>query len=612
MAPNETTTRGGPAATSQSHSMPLTEEPEREIHRADGPFEKDGCSERCSPTSSCPEVSPGMKSAPEPSLSSSSSSPAVSSPASLKEMFEQQGRALARWKKEDPSFVVQSIHHQYHQFDHDKDACSTSEEWAFDETDQDDETWSSSNYNGRRHDGGALLSSDVDYLSVASSDQDQQQQDDDFSLPSSIINLQARVNIFDVMTLQTEEDSSFCFDAEGTDSEIQQAISDIRREASQMDAVMALDQLRTFQSELDVVTKQFQARSREAEDLRIRVARSEERAAQLELERDLHQADASKLREDLKTCIDRMFDISLVAGQSVLDSDEMEAQNNEDERPEKVLLQPLKEHLQQLAFGETACAGFVPNDYLPSMRRSPVTPEQVSILDLSEPPQNSDNSVSSASDPAMISVQGESDWSEYSDGVHLLHKTASESRNQDVFRRRGYTNSLLRPRKESMRMQKRQVANSTISRGPHISLSAETDRQRNSLHMDGSEREKNLCGLFSRRNKRESICRERDAAIMKNQIIQLHLMMKKALAGSEKLRKRLATISDYYEGVIGTLQDQVAKMKIEKSKTEIDTRNKLLKAEQDKNVTVAQLTSELRKRDEEIVMLKSRVDVGEV
>jgi hypothetical protein len=597
--------------------MGLIEEPEREVHRTNGIADKDGCSQRSSPTPGCPEVSPIMKATPE-SSPSSSSSPAVSSPASLQEMFQQQGRALARWKKEDPSFVVQSIHHQYHHFDHDKEdvySTSSSDERAFDEVDDDDGTWSGSYYKSECYNEGAQSSQNVDYLSVVSSEQNQRQRDDDFSLPSSIIDLQARVNIFDVMTLQTEEDSSFCFDAEGTDSDIQQAITDIRREASQMDAVMALDQLRTFQSELDVVTKQFQARSREAEDLRIRVAQSEERAAQLELERDLHQADASKLREDLKTCIERMFDISIVAGQSVLDSDDFETHNDEDVKPEKTSLLPLKEQLQQLAFGETACGVFVPNDYVPSVRRPPVSPEQVNMFDLSEQLRSGDQSVSTESGPALISIECESDWSECSDGVHLLatpRKVGSESRNQDVFRRRGYANSLLRPRKESTRMQKRQVTDSSSSRGGHRSLSVETKRQRNSLQTVHSEGHKNLCGLFSRRSKRESVCREKDTAIMQNQIIQLHLMLKKALAGSEKLRKRLATISNYYEGVTRTLQDQVAEMKVEKSKTEIEMRDKLQNAELDKKMMVSRLTSELRKRDEEIAIMKLGIDVGEV
>jgi hypothetical protein len=614
MAPSKATRRKVATVTSHSRSMVLAEEPEREVHRIEEVAERDPSSERSSPTSSCPEASPGMKSAPE-----SSSSPAASSPASLKEMFEQQGRALARWKKEDPSFVVHSVRHQYYHCDHDNDVLSASDEKTIDESDQDNDTWSGSYYSCTHHHETARTSQNADYLSVVSSRQNQQ--DDDFSLPSSIINLQARVNIFDVMTLHAEDDSSFCLDLEGSDSEIQNAICEIRREASQMDTLMALDQLRTFQSELAIVTRQFQARSREAEDLRVRVEQSEERAAQLELERDLHQADASKLREDLKTCIERMFDISIVAGQSVLESDDIEAHDVEDTRPQKVALLPLKQQLQQLAFGETACVGIVPNNYLPRVRRSPERSVQTRISGFSEQPGHTLRRLSMVSDPAVISVQGDSDWSECSDGAHLLasQKKGSASRNQDVFRRRGYTRSLRRPRMESMRMQRRQEAVSSSSSGPqttplrrHRSLSVDTNRQRPSVHMENTEREHNLCGIFSRRNKRVSMCREKDFAVMKNQIVQLHAMMKTALTASQKLRKRLATISRYYEGVIATLQDQLAEMKAEKTRTDGEFRNKLLKADLDKRVTVSRLTSELRKRDEEISILKASVDLGEV
>lgn len=103
------------------------------------------------------------------------------------------------------------------------------------------------------------------------------------------------------------------FGPEETDSAIQAAIDEIRKEASRMDLIMALDQIKTLQNELQLVTKALEERSTEVEDLQIRLKEVEGRVACVELERDLFQADATKLREDLKTCVDRMFDISEAA-----------------------------------------------------------------------------------------------------------------------------------------------------------------------------------------------------------------------------------------------------------------------------------------------------------
>jgi hypothetical protein len=89
---------------------------------------------------------------------------------------------------------------------------------------------------------------------------------------------------------------------------------------------------------------------------------------------------------------------------------------------------------------------------------------------------------------------------------------------------------------------------------------------------------------------------------MKNQISQLHEMMKVSLSASEKLRKRLATISRYYEGVISKLQDQVAEVKGQKSRMEVDLRN-----------LISERDLEMRRKDEEIKRLKAMIqDRGEV
>ena len=92
--------------------------------------------------------------------------------------------------------------------------------------------------------------------------------------------------------------------------------------------------------------------------------------------------------------------------------------------------------------------------------------------------------------------------------------------------------------------------------------------------------------------------------MMRNQIKQLQELMKTSLSSSEKLRKRIATISRYYEGVIGQLQSQVAEVKAEKCKKETELKNQLSEAERI-----------ISAKDQEISRLKAtlmNVDQGEV
>ena len=105
---------------------------------------------------------------------------------------------------------------------------------------------------------------------------------------------------------------------------------------------------------------------------------------------------------------------------------------------------------------------------------------------------------------------------------------------------------------------------------------------------------------------------------MKGQIENLHGMMRTSLEASEKLRKRLATISKYYEGVIRKLQQQVVECKMDKTRVEIELRNQLSHADLDRRMTLSQKEAELRQKDREISKLKlgdentGRIDEGEV
>jgi hypothetical protein len=84
-------------------------------------------------------------------------------------------------------------------------------------------------------------------------------------------------------------------------------------------------------------------------------------------------------------------------------------------------------------------------------------------------------------------------------------------------------------------------------------------------------------------------------------------MMKASLATSEKLRKRLAMISRYYEGIIRKFQEQVTEMKAEKKRIEMDLANRIATIDHEKRVTIIQLESKLRKREEQVARLRRKI-----
>jgi hypothetical protein len=419
---------------------------------------------------------------------------------------------------------------------------------------------------------------------------------DDLSIPS-VANLLENFNIFDHV-LDHEEYSSYSLDLEDADSEIQAAINDIRKEASQMDVILALDQLKTLQSELEAVNKQFSARSMENEELKIQLEEKEDRVATLELERDLYQADADKLREDLKTCVEKMFDISLY-----------ESKYGNETKHEPIVL-----HGQTLLRAPSGEQGATLMSERAGKEKMPESQDlKPRTLGLSDQPRKVFRRLSILSDPDLLRMHSKRQWSDDSDSVHLLpsKKNGQEViRNQEVFRKRG-CNSFRRQRSESNRSLCRHNDNfypsrsSGIQRGispRHKSFSIETKTYHKTLEKQREEKENRICGIFRRRVKHGNSLMDDDVRVMQDQISQLHAMMKVSLAASEKLRKRLAAVSGFYEGVVSKLQDQVVEIKTEKSRTEVLLRNE-----------ISRLELELRRKSEEIVQLREiSSDEGEV
>jgi len=371
-------------------------------------------------------------------------------------------------------------------------------------------------------------------------------------------------------------------------SDIQAAINELRKEASQIDIIMALDSLKTVQAELLVASRALQERATQVEDLTFQLMQKEERIGSLELERDLYKADASKLRDDLKTCVDRMFDISAVAGNSTLPDSETEARCN-------------KEQKWTRDVGSLRSVFSLSDSIITPMKRS-------SCLDSASVSENRDDGSELYQPEKVGRVQA-------SRGVCLQKIVGTEA-----FPLIGsFSKMIFRPDRQSTHLPSPEKTHSTHSLSTESPPTFDPREQEDILFDvtscsppalnddDHSTDSKRRCFLFRKRSSKRSHTSAKEVAAMRQQIDHLHVMMTASLETSEKLRQRLALISRYYEGIIATLQQQMVEAKTENSrrKAEMDSKTAIL--DHDKRVAVLSLETQLQQRDREIAVLKEKI-----
>lgn len=100
--------------------------------------------------------------------------------------------------------------------------------------------------------------------------------------------------------------SDFSFNFDGREEGIKESICAIRKEASLLDSMLAMDHIAELKQELDAAKKQLTKKNTELQRQKGLMKMKDERLATLELERDLYKADANKLKADLQICIEQM------------------------------------------------------------------------------------------------------------------------------------------------------------------------------------------------------------------------------------------------------------------------------------------------------------------
>jgi hypothetical protein len=389
---------------------------------------------------------------------------------------------------------------------------------------------------------------------------------------------------------------------DGSESDIQVAINRLRKEASQIDVIMALDSLKTVEAELVVTTRTLLERSAQVEDLRSQMEKKQETMAGLELERDLYKADAAKLKEDLQNCMDRMLDISTTAGNSFLPATTTEV------APQERWMTP-RDKTSRGQYCSKAQSTFPPilhSSYFDARRRCDTREEAKKRLFsypqtplgqvIRKPPSKSGTSA------AISSYTGKPVVAE-------VFSFVGPTYSREIFRR--VPKSVMLPPAESINALSNMSAQipppAPVRRHRSFSDTAlcppglKTDPDDDAV--DGTRR----CGLFRRRSSRRSIVRAEEVLAMKEKIDQLHTMMEASLEAAEKLRKRLGMITRYYEDMMTKMQHQIVEVKSENSRRKTDMDSKMALLDHEKRIAILNLETRLQLRDSEIDALKEQL-----
>eukprot|EP00980_Cylindrotheca_fusiformis_P003111 scaffold721_cov131-Cylindrotheca_fusiformis.AAC.1 len=328
------------------------------------------------------------------------------------------------------------------------------------------------------------------------------------------------------------------------DSSIQAVIDQIRKEASRMDIEMALDQIDSLRHENAVVKSSLRQNAVEIKKQEEQLEEMEEIISRLTLERDLLQADTTNLRQDLSTLVDRMFDISCVAGNSP--AEESISVNSMNDRT---------------AMAATRASS---NSILQELNLSKV------LIDMC-----TSKAIDSSADDLQPFTQRQLDKN------HLIESSSSGSKvlkEQDMHNVSGKSQlcaSSIVANSESTFVESPQLSTSMAEvtkpgdkLDQHFKRSTHTTKP--TLHQGTSDAKRNMISNTIRRYCRRLCCGSRRDEIkaMRGELDQLQAVMKISISTSELLRNKLSVTIHYYEEAVHKLKEQVADMTAEKVRLE--------------------------------------------
>jgi uncharacterized coiled-coil DUF342 family protein len=334
---------------------------------------------------------------------------------------------------------------------------------------------------------------------------------------------------------------------EGFGLNIYDSIRAIRKEASKIDAVMAIDQLDLLREEIRSMRRELNDHNAEVEELQALAQLKDDRIGTLELERDLYKADTNKLSFDLENCLLKLRRLGT-------ESD------------------PVDDHqIQDLLSGEP---GKAPND--PTSSRG-VGEAKLSVQNegIASRQYRTDKRL----DPPSC--------------ADLPRTTTSHTTVTASTTSRSITSHALIPVFEKPRISTGSMrANMVASR-------ARRPKARTFAFCLSSSQKQ---GKVSETSPREM----EPPGVLQEQIQEMSQRLKSALATSEELRRRLAMLNRYYESLVRQLQDSLVELKTDRAQMEFDLTRKISTMDRENRSTLAEIESKTREQEVELQILRGQ------
>lgn len=323
----------------------------------------------------------------------------------------------------------------------------------------------------------------------------------------------------------------------------------IRKEASKMNAVMAVDQLDRLNDEIRNMRRELSDQSAEMNELQTLAQLKDDRIGTLELERDLYKADTDKLANDLESCLVKLRQVSGTALDPTDGDFEMDeniinvASNTTSQRESKPM--PFRD----VRAAETSTQSICKASH-PERLKGPLDPPSCAE---SSPTATSQTSTST-SPPMCRSV------------IPLSPISAFEKpRMTNATTRTNASRSVSRPRR---------------ARGIAFAFCRSASQPLDKLPDSGSNEPK--------------------PGIQQEHIQEMTLRLMSALATSEELRRRLAKLHCYYESLVSQLRKSLVETKADRAQIEFSFTRHLSTMQREYRGTLAE--SKMGEQDgEEIV-----------
>lgn len=339
-------------------------------------------------------------------------------------------------------------------------------------------------------------------------------------------------------------------DMEGFGLSIYDSILAIRKEASKIDAVMAVEQLDALKAEIRNMRRELSDRSSEIEELQTLLQLKDDRIGTLELERDLYKADTNKLANDLESCLVKLRRVGGTLADPVSDSQKHDAM------PEEPI----------------------------TVGKHPAPSSRVGLAELST------HSGGITSDRSKWRLDPPSC------AVSLQTTTSHTSATASITSR-----SVITPAPIPVIEKPRIATGATRTRSIRVASRPQTKGKVFSLCGSASQKQ-------GKRPERHSMDPE-PRGILQEQVQEMSQRLISALATSEELRRRLALLSRYYENIVSQLRDSLVETKTDCAQIEFDLTRQLSTMDRENRSARAEIEMKIREQEEELEIFRAQCAV---